>query len=47
MLERAGVAVGLDFELTTEAAEFIAEKLDIKAPALLGRAGWFPAARHE
>lgn len=47
LLERAGVSLGLDFNLTVEAAEFITEKLEITTPALLGRAGWFPAASYE
>ena len=43
LLERSGTPLGLDFDRLTQSADFITEKLKILAPALLGRAGWFPA----
>ena len=46
LFERSGIEVGLDFARLTEAAQFITEKLGIVTPALLGRAGWFPAPEH-
>jgi len=46
LLERSGTSLGLNFTLLTETAKFITEKLKIQTPALLGRAGWFPAPEH-
>jgi len=46
LLERSGTSLGLDFAMLTETASFIAGKLKIQTPALLGRAGWFPASAH-
>jgi hydroxymethylglutaryl-CoA lyase len=43
LLERGGSPTGLNFELLIEASHFITDKLNIATPALLGRAGWFPA----
>ncbi len=44
LLERSGTHLGLAHDQLVEAASFITDKLDIATPALLGRAGWFPAA---
>ena len=44
LLKRSGVDLDLDFARLVEASEFVTEKLGIATPALLGRAGWFPAA---
>jgi hydroxymethylglutaryl-CoA lyase len=44
LLERSGSPTGLDFDRLIEASNFITGKLEISTPALLGRAGWFPAA---
>jgi hydroxymethylglutaryl-CoA lyase len=46
LLERSGIDTGLNFDRLTEAAQYITEKLAIVTPALLGRAGWFPAEEH-
>jgi hydroxymethylglutaryl-CoA lyase len=46
LLERSGAPVGLDFDRLLEASDFITTKLGISTPALLGRAGWFPAAHY-
>lgn len=46
LLERSGSPTGLDFERLLEASNFITSKLAIPTPALLGRAGWFPAAEY-
>jgi hydroxymethylglutaryl-CoA lyase len=43
LLERSGVSVGLDFDRLLAASDFVTAKLGIATPALLGRAGWFPA----
>lgn len=43
LLERSGTAVGLDFERLIVAADYVTAQLEITTPALLGRAGWFPA----
>lgn len=42
LLGRSGVDLGLDAGLLVESAGFICAELGIEAPALLGRAGWFP-----
>jgi hydroxymethylglutaryl-CoA lyase len=47
LLERNGTSLGLNFDRLVEAASFITEKLGIETPALLGRAGWFPAASYD
>jgi len=44
LLVRSGVGLSLDPELLVESAAFICGELGIEAPALLGRAGWFPVA---
>jgi hydroxymethylglutaryl-CoA lyase len=46
LLERSGSPTGLVFERLIEASNFITSKLAIPTPALLGRAGWFPAAEY-
>ena len=46
LLERSGVRVGLDFERLLGAAEYVTSRLGIATPALLGRAGWFPAPEY-
>ena len=43
LLNRSGVEIDLDFPQLLEASAFVTEKLAVSAPALLGRAGWFPA----
>ena len=43
LLERSGTAVGLDFERLLAASDYVTSRLQITTPALLGRAGWFPA----
>ena len=43
LLERSGTEVGLDFERLLVAADYVTSQLEITTPALLGRAGWFPA----
>jgi len=42
LLGRSGVELDLDRELLLESTAFICGALGIEAPALLGRAGWFP-----
>lgn len=42
LLHRMGVRTGVDLDATTRAGSWIAERLGIDAPALLGRAGPFP-----
>ena len=44
LLKRSGVELDLDFARLVEASEFVTKRLGIATPALLGRAGWFPAA---
>jgi hydroxymethylglutaryl-CoA lyase len=44
LLERSGSTTGLAFDRLIEASNFITGKLGIPTPALLGRAGWFPAS---
>lgn len=46
LLERSGSPVGLDFDRLLVASDYIATKLGIATPALLGRAGWFPAPNY-
>ncbi|MGH3732007.1 MAG: hydroxymethylglutaryl-CoA lyase [Acidimicrobiales bacterium] len=46
LLERTGTPLGLSHDELVAAASFITEKLSIATPALLGRAGWFPAASY-
>ncbi len=46
LLERSGTAVDLDFERLLTAADYVTSRLEIATPALLGRAGWFPAATY-
>ncbi len=43
LLERSGAPTGLDFDRLLAASDFVTDKLGIATPALLGRAGWFPA----
>ncbi len=43
LMERSGSPVGLDFDRLLAASDFVTAKLGIATPALLGRAGWFPA----
>jgi hydroxymethylglutaryl-CoA lyase len=43
LLERSGTHLRLSHHELVEAASFITDKLEIATPALLGRAGWFPA----
>ncbi|MDA8261643.1 MAG: hydroxymethylglutaryl-CoA lyase [Actinomycetota bacterium] len=43
LLKRSSVEIELDFAQLLEASAFVTEKLAIATPALLGRAGWFPA----
>lgn len=42
MLERMGVATGVDIDKLIDAADWLAEKLGRGAPAMLGKAGVFP-----
>jgi hydroxymethylglutaryl-CoA lyase len=46
LLERSGTHLGLAHDELVDAATFITDKLEIATPALLGRAGWFPAAHY-
>ena len=43
LMERSGSPVGIDFDRLLEATNYVTAKLGIATPALLGRAGWFPA----
>lgn len=42
MLERAGIATGLDLELLIEANRWLAGVMDKQLPAMVGKAGGFP-----
>ena len=46
LLERSGTSTGLDFDRLLAASDFVTDKLGIATPALLGRAGWFPAREY-
>jgi len=46
LMERSGAPVGLDFDRLLVASDFVTAKLGIETPALLGRAGWFPAPNY-
>lgn len=46
LLERSGTSLGLDFDRLLVASDFVTAKLGIATPALLGRAGWFPASHY-
>ncbi|MFT4398017.1 hydroxymethylglutaryl-CoA lyase [Gordonia lacunae] len=44
-LDRSGVATGVEMQRLVDAAQWLGKALDKDVPALLGRAGAFPAAR--
>jgi hydroxymethylglutaryl-CoA lyase len=44
LLDRMGVAHGVDLERTSATARWIGDRLDTTVPGLLSRAGPFPAA---
>jgi isopropylmalate/homocitrate/citramalate synthase len=44
LLERSGYATGLNLSLLADTGTWVAEHLGKEAPALLGRAGGFPAS---
>ena len=46
LMERSGAPVGIDFDRLLVASDFVTTTLGIATPALLGRAGWFPAAEY-
>jgi hydroxymethylglutaryl-CoA lyase len=43
MLERSGVTTGLNHDALVSTASWLSKALEKDAPALLGRAGQFPA----
>jgi len=46
LMERSGSPVDLDIDRLVAASDFVTSKLAIATPALLGRAGWFPAPEY-
>jgi len=44
LLERSGWSTGIDVERLVEMSTFVTDHLGTPAPALIGRAGWFPSA---